>query len=88
MNVTQSAGMEMQEYLFANTSAEFAIRCEKEKVNVADIDKARDHVREMLRFHRFTVINWLMVNGVKIPVELLSDQTHPGVGFQTPDQPV
>jgi hypothetical protein len=32
------------------------------------------------------VINWLVMNGIKIPVELIDDRTHPEVGHQFPDQ--
>lgn len=83
---TAASPMEVQEYLFSTTSADFAARLEREKHNVFDTSKMRDHLRGGFRLHRFFVMNWLLTNGVKIPVELMSDQAHPEVGQQYPDK--
>ena len=73
-------GVELQEFCFSETSAQFAVRKMEERGNVIDTDSIRAHIRGALRLHRFTVMNWLMMNGVKIPIELLADQNHPEVG--------
>jgi len=78
--------VELQEFLFASASATFAAQLEQQKHNVVEWDKLRDHIRGAMRIHRFTVINWLMMQGVKIPVELLDDKQHPEVGQQMPDR--
>lgn len=79
-------GVEMQEFLFASTSTQYAIKTVAEQHNVPEWDKVRDHIRGALRLHRFMVTNWLMLNGVKIPADLLADQAHPEVGQQMPDR--
>lgn len=68
-----TAPMEVQEFLFAETAA---------KVDAAELAR---HVRSALYFHRFQVMNWLMLNGVAIPIHLMHDQMHPTVGNQFPD---
>lgn len=78
--------VEMQEYLFANTLTGVAKRCEEKKHNVTDFAPLAREIRECFRFQRFAVMNWLMQNGVTIPAELLSDQTHPRPGSQFVDQ--
>lgn len=78
--------VEVQEYLFSNTLADVAKRCEETKKNVTDYGPLRIQIRESFRLQRFAVMNWLMMNGVSIPPSLLSDQTHPRAGSQFPDQ--
>lgn len=75
------AHVELTEYLFAQTAAEYAHAGH----TVAEI---REHMRGAMRLARFTVFNWLISNGVSIPAELLADRTHPAVGQQAPDQQV
>lgn len=77
---TPSAPLELQEYLFASTSAHHALQHTDEEWVI------REELRKMLRLHRFVLMNWLMTNGVAIPVELLADQHRPPVGNQFPDQ--
>lgn len=64
--------LEVQEYLFA-----------------ANIPGATPEtikaMRECFYFHRFQVMNWLLMNGVSLPAHLISDQTHPRIGLQTVD---
>lgn len=79
------SAVEMQEYLFSETLAKIAYKCEREKHNVTDWSTLKRETRESFRFHRFAVMNWLMMNGVSIPAELLSDQAHKPVGQQMPD---
>lgn len=66
------SALELQEYLFA-----------------ANIPNADAHsikaTRDCFYFHRFQVMNWLLMNGVSIPAHLLSDQAHPRIGLQTVD---
>lgn len=78
--------VEMQEYLFATTEAQkiykgYSIDQEPSRTLVNDI-------REILRLHRFTILNWLLMQGVNISLELASDKTHPKVGEQFPDKPI
>jgi hypothetical protein len=81
----QIAGpMEMQEYLFAVTQSN-KIKGNWQSFNGSECSK---DIREILRLHRFTVLNWLMMQGVSIPMNLLSDQTHPKVGSMLPDMPI
>lgn len=80
------SSVEMQEYLFAETLAKVAAKCESERGNVIDWDDLKRNIRESFRFQRFAVMNWLLMNGVSIPAELLSDQAHKPVGQQFPDQ--
>lgn len=74
------SSVEMQEYLFAES-----LGTQDEKLATCDI---KLEFRKCFRFQRFAVMNWLMLNGVSIPSELLSDQTHPFVGQQFPDQKI
>lgn len=80
------AAVELQEYLFAETLAKVAANCESEKHNVTDWSKLKKEIRESFRYQRFGVMNWLLMNGVSIPAELMSDQAHKPVGQQMPDQ--
>lgn len=82
----KASSLEVQEFLFAATAAQVAMNCEEVIHNVTDYEPVVAHVRAVLRFQRFNVMNWLMMNGVKIPDELLSDQTHPEPGSQYVDQ--
>lgn len=87
MAMTTASPLELQEYLFADTNATAAVQHFRNANNgAADSGLLRDRTREVLRLHRFTVISWLMTNGVKIPVELLDDSAHPEVGNQYPDK--
>ena len=70
--------VELEEYLFATHLERVAKRC--------DYALLVHEARSCMFWHRFQVMNWLMANGVKIPIELLSDQTHQPVGQQYPDQ--
>lgn len=79
------SAVEMQEYLFSETLAKVAAKCEIEKHNVIDWTTLKNQIRESFRLQRFAVMNWLRMNGVSIPVELLSDQAHKPVGQQMPD---
>jgi hypothetical protein len=82
-------GNELQEYLLSQTAAEYAIRKTTEATAGGDpiaIEAIRNHIRESFRLNRFAVMNWLVMNGVKIPTELLDDRTHPEVGAQMPDE--
>jgi len=72
--------LEVEEFLFASTDAQFA------RTNTPEAGHA--HIRESYRMHRFFVITWLMQNGVSIPLHLAVDSAHPPVGQQRPDQPV
>ncbi len=76
------AVVEMQEYLMSATATNL--------VTGALVDPSRllTHLRGNLRIHRFTVMGWLMQNGVTIPEALLDDRLHPEVGHQTPDESV
>ena len=86
-----AAALEVQEYLFADTAAENATGEFLQRESSGDHpnairDRLRENIREAFRFNRFAVMNWLLANGVQIPGELLSDQTHPPVGKQFPDR--
>ncbi len=66
------SALELQEYLFA--------------ANLPNADKQLiANARSCFYYHRFQVMNWLMMNGVSIPSQILSDQTHPIVGTQSVD---
>lgn len=80
--------VEMTEYLFANTLTRVAAKCVEDKHNVIDWKPLVDQIRGSMRMDRFNVLNWLRMNGVEIPVELMSDQMHPVVGEQYPDQSI
>lgn len=82
------SAVELQEYLFSFTAAQYAKRVAAEKHNVPDTEKIANHIRGAFRLNRFAVMNWLMMNGVKIPIELLDDRNHPEVGAQMPDKNV
>jgi len=82
------SSVELQEYLFAQTLLNVASKCEAEKRNVTDYRELAIEIRKSFRYQRFAVINWLLMNGVSIPAELLTDQTHPQVGNQFPDKQV
>jgi hypothetical protein len=71
--------LELEEYLFAATSAKFA--------QDHTPQEAADHIRGSLRMHRFMVFSWLMLNGAHIPVHLMDDRVHRPVGEQAPDLP-
>lgn len=73
--------VEMQEFLFAETIDELA-----DGKTLGSLEFKR-HVRESFRYHRFATMNWLLMNGVSIPAKLLTDESHPRVGFQLPDRP-
>lgn len=79
--------VEMTEYLFSNTAANFATFGLDDDDRSIMIEKARNHIRGAFRLHRFVFMNWLLMNGVKLPVEVMDDRTHPEVGDQRPDQP-
>ena len=79
---TPISGIEMEEYLFAKTAVDYALR-----VGPKDVEQAVKHIRETLRLHRFLIFGWLLHNGVKLPVPLVADQTHLAPGMQWPDQP-
>ncbi len=83
MKISIVAPLELQEYLFADTSAQFAVHDNEE--TPGQIGQVRDHIRGALRIQRFNVMNWLVVNGVSIPAELLDDALHQPVGYQYPD---
>lgn len=69
--------VEMQEYLVAaNLVAGITNQNDEQRLQ---------NLRECFRFQRFAVMNWLMINGISIPFDLLSDQTHPKPGNQLPD---
>lgn len=69
--------LELKEFCYASS---LPLPSENKRVLV-------NHVRDVLRCHRFDVLAWLMQNGVQIPADLLSDNTHPQVGNQSPDRP-
>ena len=77
--------IEMEEFLFSGTIVQVAQNCKHEEIDVQDWGKLKTYTRESFRFHRFAVMNWLLMNGVSIPAELLSDQMHMEVGAQMPD---
>lgn len=85
MPVMPIAAVELQEYLFSETLAKVAIRCSQDD-EPGKWDELRKHTREDFRWQRFAVMNWLIMNGVSIPAELLTDQAHPPVGQQYPDR--
>jgi hypothetical protein len=68
--------LELNEFLRSNTIA--LITVEPKKLCML--------TREMLYGHRWDVFNWLIMNGVKIPHDLLLDARHPRPGAQSPDQ--
>lgn len=70
--------MELEEYLFAHTEA----------AQTRTPEQRETQIRELLWSHRFFLFTWLMMNGVVIPVELVSDSAHPRVGQQSVDQPI
>ena len=70
--------LEMEEFCFAHTSTDAAQRITPEELQA--------HLRENLRMHRFFVFNWLILNGVSLPVDLVADSLHAPVGQQQPDQ--
>jgi len=72
--------LEMEEYLLAATAARaYAKPGEEEALTM--------HLRGLLRWHRFFVFNWLLLNGETLPCELLRDQLHTEPGQQHPDKP-
>lgn len=77
------AMVEMNEYLMATTLAEV-------KVFPNDPEAAKSlakEIRELMWWNRFFLFNWLMLNGVALPAELMADSLHKRVGNQVPDQP-
>jgi len=82
------SSVEMQEYLFAQSLGKIAAKCEKAQNGVTDFAELRHEIRVCFRYHRFGVMNWLLMNGVSIPASLLTDQSHPAVGMQFPDRSV
>lgn len=80
------ASVEMQEYLFARNLTMTAIKCAKDGDHTPNYQQLDRGIRECFRFQRFALMSWLQQNGVSIPAELLSDQAHPPVGAQMPDQ--
>lgn len=74
--------LEVEEWGFASTAAQYA------RGHAHDPDRVRDHVRESLRLHRFMVFAWLIEQGMKLPVDLVSDAVHLPVGRQSVDRPV
>lgn len=90
-------GVEVQEALFSGTAAQYAHRLLSEAIDGAGdatdaglrtVEAMRRivvHVRETLRLGRFNVFNWLMMNGVGLPMVCVADATHPEVGAQAPD---
>jgi len=79
------SSVELQEYLFAEALKECAKECESSE-DMQRHSKLIKNIRESFRLQRFAVINWLLMNGVSIPPELLSDEAHPTVGNQYPDK--
>lgn len=75
------SAVEVQEVL----NAEYVVRLLESETGAVSIAK---ELRTVLRLHRFTVMVWLLQNGVSIPPGLLSDQAHPLVGNQFPDRSV
>jgi hypothetical protein len=71
--------VELQEYLFADAAAGLT----RDGISNSDL---RWEIRSAFRLQRFAVMNWLLMNGVTIPGDLLSDQAHPPVGRQWPDE--
>lgn len=69
--------LEFEQYLFARTLVQAD----------GSPEVMFKHIRESFRLHRFFVFTWLVMNGVALPVELVSDTAHPRVGEQKPDQP-
>lgn len=67
--------LELEEYLYAHTEAQQNRDPANREVNI----------RELLWSHRFFIFTWLMMNGVAIPAELVSDNTHKRVGQQSVD---
>lgn len=82
--------VELQEFLFSTTDVKKAVSCLESGnlYNDSQQQKLFEHLRKGYRLHRFMVLNWLMMNGVQIPLALLSDEVHPEVGKQYPDQKV
>ena len=70
--------IEMQEYLFSHS-----LGIQSESLETSEL---RKEIRKCFRFQRFAVMNWLLMNGVSIPADLLTDDTHPKVGEQFPDK--
>lgn len=80
------AAIELQEYLFAESLAKVAGNCQHESHNVVDWADLKRQTRQSFRLQRFAVMNWLLMNGVSIPAELLTDEAHPPVDEQYPDR--
>ena len=70
--------LELEEYLFAHTEAQ----------QNRTPDQREKIIRELLWQHRFFVFTWLMMNGVAIPAELVSDTTNLKPGSQSVDKTV
>lgn len=70
--------LEMEEFCFANTAVDMAQRLTPGELQT--------YLRENYRMHRFFVFNWLVLNGVELPVALVADSLHLPVGSQQPDQ--
>ena len=69
------APVEMQEYLLAASQAKKVfntVSSEVSQVLITDL-------REILRLHRFTMFNWLLLQGISIPMKLLADDIHPQI---------
>lgn len=75
--------VEMQEYLMSSTIAQ---GIQRGPTIGAERDEIARNIRNSMRLLRFTLFGWLMLNGVKIPVALMNDGSHPEVGDQLPDQ--
>lgn len=78
--------VELQEFLFATTSAEFASK-KNGQLSAAAHAELRDHIRGAMRMHRFAIFTWLLLNGVQLPRHLLDDRLHTEVGNQQVDKP-
>jgi hypothetical protein len=70
--------LELEEYLNAATFLDSQA--------LALPDHGVKELRAILRNHRFFVFSWLLLNGVQLPTELVSDSAHPEVGRQRVDE--
>ena len=80
------SAVEMQECLFSETLVKMADKTAAESDTYMDWSKLKKEIRRSFRYQRFAVMNWLLMNGVSIPAELLTDDAHPIVGSQYPDE--
>lgn len=67
--MTDTRILDIEEAAFTATGIEAFVSEDRARL-------AKEHFLSCFRWHRFFVFNWLMMNGVLIPAELMRDELH------------